>query len=80
MGEGLSGDDSAMMEPVMLTKAEARAVEALFQYSSMSLAAVKLGIGYETLRTQMLTVRRKFGVKTNLELVALAFKRGGFLY
>ena len=64
----------------MLTAGEAKAVDALFRYGSLYMAAVQLGIGYETMRTHMTSVRKKFGVHSNLELVALAFKRGGFLY
>lgn len=65
-----------MMDLIMLSKTEARAMKALFDYGSIRMAGNLLGIPYETIRKQLYAVRKKLGVKSNLQLVALAHKSG----
>lgn len=63
-----------------MTKREAQVVDALFKYGSTYTAAAFLDVSVLTIRQHMKSVRKKANVKSNLELVALVFKQGGFLY
>lgn len=69
-----------MLVPIMMTKAEAKVVDALFRIGSIKEVAAQLGISYSTVRLHLGHVYKKAGVGEAIELVALAYNNGGFLY
>jgi DNA-binding NarL/FixJ family response regulator len=68
------------MEPLLLRKSEAEVVRLLFEGFDIPAIAKQRNVTRNTVITQLQAVYKKAGVSNALELVAFAYKRGGFLY
>lgn len=55
-----------------LTDLETETMKLLIEGNTSKQAAEKLGVADQTVKLRLLTLRRKFGVKTNIELAVLA--------
>jgi len=69
-----------MLEPIMFTKREAQVVDALFRTGNFKSAAESLGIGHALLRRHLRNIYHKAGASSAVDLVAMAYRNGGFLY
>jgi len=64
----------------MMTKGEARIVDALFRTGSVRRAADMLGLSRWSIKLALAIVYEKAGVRGATDLVRLAWQNGGFLY
>ena len=69
-----------MLEPILMTRWEARGLDALFRCGAYEYAAKDLGIAIGTLHCYVSSVCHKAGVRSLLKLLALAYRNGGYLY
>jgi DNA-binding CsgD family transcriptional regulator len=69
-----------MLDPILLSAREAQVVTLLFQGRDKRQIAADLGIGMPTVTRHLQHVYAKAGVGNALELVALAWNNGGYLY
>jgi len=69
-----------MFEPIMMTKAEAAVVDLLFQGRDHKAIALELGVAVSTVKQRLHTVYTKAGAQNSLDLLAMSFRNGGFLY
>jgi DNA-binding NarL/FixJ family response regulator len=72
-----AGKTSARALQISLTRRERALVSAILKGHSNRAIAAQFGLSQQTVRNQLRTVFRKFGVRTRLEL-AIAALRAGF--
>ncbi len=66
--------DAAVIDADLLTPAEREILQAIVQNGSIAQVAVKTCRTPETVKKHLRSIRRKLGVKTTLQAVALAFR------
>ena len=68
------------MDPILLTAFEAKVVTRLFQGWRREQIAAEMHCAEATVNYHLHRVYRKAGVKSDIGLVAKAWKNGGYLY
>ncbi len=66
--------DAAVIDADLLTPAEREVLQAIVQHGSIAQAAVKTYRTPETVKKHLRSIRRKLGVKTTLQAIALALR------
>ena len=69
-----------MMEPILFTPREAEIVTALFQLGSRKKVEAALGLKSSGLTRHLYNIYQKAGVSSSLDLFAIAYRNGGYLW
>ena len=69
-----------MMVPIMFTPREAEIVTLLFQLGRQDKVRAALGLNCGGLKSHMRNIYRKSGTSSAIDLLAMAYRNGGYLW